>query len=166
MQQQQFLLLFLLFTHVLSYRAPRLIAKRLSSEPLLSFWKGNSNYLYNYNVATFSSSTEKGIINLAVRVQNLTRDAKSVYDVAASEIAFATLNLQTLEISTISSQGIFYMDHVLIVRFISQTERRTLSSIGCGRSAYCACEWHVFFVLHCCATCWQSCGTIGAGHVQ
>ncbi|CAF1007533.1 unnamed protein product [Didymodactylos carnosus] len=66
------------------YRPPRIQINRLSSEPVISKWNDQSDFLYNYNSAYMPLNED---IVLAVRVQNLLPTETNIYDVAPSKIA-------------------------------------------------------------------------------
>ncbi|KAL0489939.1 hypothetical protein AKO1_005489 [Acrasis kona] len=63
-------------------------AERLSQEPLINYFKGDSEYLYNYNSAVLLTPDKK--VYLAVRVQNLVDKPKDIYNVGPSYIAIAS----------------------------------------------------------------------------
>ncbi|CAF0766928.1 unnamed protein product [Didymodactylos carnosus] len=62
---------------------------RLSSQPVISKWSNQSDFLYNYNTAYMPMRNDANTMILAVRVQNLLPNAKTIYDVAPSKIAIS-----------------------------------------------------------------------------
>ena len=63
--------------------------KRLSAVPIISSWDNDSDYLYNYNSAFMPTVNDPDAVALLVRVQNLRSDAKSIYDIGPSRIAWS-----------------------------------------------------------------------------
>ncbi|CAF0792849.1 unnamed protein product [Rotaria sordida] len=84
------LFLMILFTsYSLSYIPPCIKMKRLSNVPIISSWNNNSDFLYNYNSAFMPIINDSDAIALLVRVQNLSNNSKTIYDVGPSKIALS-----------------------------------------------------------------------------
>jgi predicted GH43/DUF377 family glycosyl hydrolase len=83
------ILIFMIFfnSYCFSYVPPRIEMKRLSSEPLISSWNNNSDFLYNYNSAFLPTVNDTDAAALLVRVQDLKNGSKSIYDVSPSRLA-------------------------------------------------------------------------------
>jgi len=78
--------------------------KRLFSHPIINYFDiKNSDFLYNYNTATLR--TPQGKVYLAVRVQDLVKGAKDIYNVGPSLIALTAKN-STGEFSHLTAQDV------------------------------------------------------------
>jgi hypothetical protein len=54
--------------------------KRLSTQPIISSWDNNSDFLYNYNTAIMPIMNDRNLVALLVRAQDLVNDSKTTYD--------------------------------------------------------------------------------------
>ncbi|CAF3307751.1 unnamed protein product [Rotaria socialis] len=79
------LILFAVLSAVSSYIPPKITVRRLSYNPIISFWHNQSQFRFNYNSAFISLSDDS--IALVVRVQDLLPNATSNYDVGPSKLA-------------------------------------------------------------------------------
>jgi predicted GH43/DUF377 family glycosyl hydrolase len=68
-----------------SYIPPKITVRRLSQEPIISFWLNQSQFRFNYNSAFLPLPDDS--IALVVRVQDLLPNATSNYDVGPSKLA-------------------------------------------------------------------------------
>jgi predicted GH43/DUF377 family glycosyl hydrolase len=76
-----------------SYKAPRVLVKRLTTSPVISHVHKQSDFLYNYNSALIPLANND--FALAVRVQDLNPHPKSIYDVGPSKIAISKRIMQS-----------------------------------------------------------------------
>lgn len=79
----------LLSSYCFSYVPPRIEMKRLSTQPIISSWNNNSDFLYNYNSAYMPTVNDSDAAALLVRVQDLRNGSKSIYDVGPSRLAIS-----------------------------------------------------------------------------
>ncbi|CAF2365920.1 unnamed protein product [Rotaria sp. Silwood2] len=100
--------LVVLFTsYSLSYVPPCITMKRLSNVPIISSWNNNSDFLYNYNSAFMPTINDSDGVALLVRVQNLSNNSKTIYDVGPSKIALSrSIDSTYLKYTYITQQDI------------------------------------------------------------
>ncbi len=94
-------------SYSLSYVPPRFEMKRLSSEPIISSWNNNSDFLYNYNSAYMPIKDNPNTVTLLVRVQDLLNNSQTIYDVGPSKIAVShSIDNNHLKYSYITEENI------------------------------------------------------------
>ncbi|UJR23910.1 hypothetical protein I4U23_026882 [Adineta vaga] len=80
-----FIILLFLLPISWTYIPPKITVRRLSDQPIISFWSNQSQFRFNYNSAFLP--LPDGSIALVVRVQDLLPNATSNYDVGPSKLA-------------------------------------------------------------------------------
>ena len=94
-------------SYTFAYIPPHIEMTRLSTQPVISSWDENSDFLYNYNSAFMPMMNDPDAVTLLVRVQDLLNDSKTIYDVGPSKIAVSTsLDDKHLTYSYISQSNI------------------------------------------------------------
>jgi predicted GH43/DUF377 family glycosyl hydrolase len=87
MQTFKLVIAFICFSVFVTAYEPKITVKRLSHLPVIAHVQKQSDFLYNYNSAYVPLDSDD--FALAVRVQNLNPNPKSIYDVGPSKIAIA-----------------------------------------------------------------------------